>query len=55
MDIVKEIIQNSAMGPLPNSGKVIVVALFVAIVCTLLVMLALLIIHGSTITFHYGY
>ncbi|WP_159076483.1 hypothetical protein [Flagellimonas amoyensis] len=55
MDVVKEIIQNSAIGPLPNSGKAIVAAFFVAIVCTLLVMLTLLILFGSTITFHYGY
>lgn len=55
MDIVKEIIQNSAIGPLASSYKGIVLVLFLTIVCTLFFMLILLILHGSTLTFHYGY
>lgn len=55
MDVVKEIIENSAIGPLSSGYKGIVLLLFLAIVCTLLIMLTLLILHGSTLTFHYGY
>ncbi len=55
MDVVKEIIENSAIGPLSNGFKGIVLLLFLTIVCALLIMLALLILHGSTLTFHYGY
>ncbi|MEZ4810941.1 MAG: hypothetical protein R2819_11340 [Allomuricauda sp.] len=55
MDVVKEIIQNSAIGPLSNGYKSLVLSLFISIVCTLLVMLVLLILHGSSLTFHYGY
>ncbi|WP_318344988.1 hypothetical protein [Flagellimonas baculiformis] len=55
MDLVKEIIQNSAIGPLHSTFKGIVVALFLSIVSALLIMLTLLLLHGSTLTFHYGY
>lgn len=55
MDVVKEIIDNSAIGPFSNGFKSVVLSLFVSIVCMLLVMLTILILNGSSITFHYGY
>lgn len=55
MDVVKEIIQNSAIGPLSNGYKSLVLSLFISIVCILLIMLILLMLHGSSMTFHYGY
>ncbi|WP_165357191.1 hypothetical protein [Flagellimonas olearia] len=55
MDVVKEIIQNSAIGPLPMGYKRLVLSLFVSIVCTLFFMLTLLLINGATANFHYGY
>lgn len=55
MDVLKEIIENSAIGPLSNGYRGIVLLLFLTIVCTLLIMMVLLILHGSSLTFHYGY
>ncbi len=55
MDVVKEIIQNSAIGPLSYGYKSAVLILFGLIVSILLVMLALLLSHGADLTFHYGY
>ncbi len=42
MDVIKEIIQNSAIGPYSNWSKGLVLSLFTSIVCTLVIMLVLL-------------
>ncbi|UJH67300.1 hypothetical protein [Allomuricauda sp. SCSIO 65647] len=42
MDVIKEIIQNSAIGPYSNWSKGLVLSLFTSIVCTLMIMLVLL-------------
>ena len=55
MDVVKEIIRNSAIGPLSYGYKSAVLILFGLIVSILLTMLALLLSHGADLTFHYGY
>ena len=55
MDVVKEIIQNSAIGPLSYGYKSAILILFGLIVSILLIMLALLLSQGTNLTFHYGY
>ncbi len=55
MDVVKEIIQNSAIGPLSNGYKGLVLSLFASIVGTLLMMLVVLIIKGPEISIQFGY
>ncbi|AWX46081.1 hypothetical protein HME9304_03113 [Flagellimonas maritima] len=55
MDVVKEIIQNSAIGPLSNLSKGLVLSLFSFIVGLLLMMLGLLLKHGSQISIQFGY
>jgi hypothetical protein len=55
MDVIKEIIENSALGPLSVGYKRLVLSLFISIVCTLLFMLVLLLLNGSNASFNYGY
>lgn len=55
MDVVKEIIQNSAIGPLHYGYKSAILVLFGLIVSLLFIMMILLLSQGSDLTFHYGY
>ena len=55
MDVVKEIIQNSAIGPLSNGYKSLVLSLFISIVCTLLAMFIVLMIYGPSMNIQFGY
>lgn len=55
MDVVKEIIKNSAIGPLSNWYKGLVLSLFSSIVGVLLTMLVLLLKYGPEINIQYGY
>ncbi len=55
MDVVKEIIQNSAIGPLSNGYKGLVLSLFASIVGTLLTMLVVLLRYGPEMTIQFGY
>ncbi|MEX0312591.1 MAG: hypothetical protein AB3N18_00315 [Allomuricauda sp.] len=55
MDVVKEIIQNSAIGPLSNGYKGLVLSLFASIVGTLLTMLIVLILKGPEMNIQFGY
>lgn len=55
MDVVKEIIQNSAIGPLSNGYKGLVLSLFASIVGILFTMLIVLIKHGPEMNIQFGY
>ncbi|WP_175288722.1 hypothetical protein [Flagellimonas eckloniae] len=55
MDVVKEIIQNSAIGPFSNGFKGIVLSLFASIVGTLVTMLVLLLCYGPQMNIQFGY
>ncbi|SHG31589.1 hypothetical protein [Flagellimonas flava] len=55
MDVVKEIIRNSAIGPFSKGFKSVVLSLFVSIVCTLFTMLVLLLWYGNETTIQFGY
>lgn len=55
MDVVKEIIQKSAIGPLSNWSKGVVLSLFTSIIGLLLTMLVLLLKYGSEIHIQFGY
>lgn len=54
MDVIKEIIQNSAIGPYSNWSKGLVLSLFTSIICTLVFMLVLLFATMPQ-NIHYGY
>ncbi|WP_187269588.1 hypothetical protein [Flagellimonas hymeniacidonis] len=55
MDVVKEIIQNSALGPFSNGFKGLILSLFASIVGVLLTMLVVLITYGPEMSIRYGY
>ncbi|MCL6273410.1 hypothetical protein M3P19_05275 [Muricauda sp. 2012CJ35-5] len=55
MDVVKEIIRNSAIGPFSRRFQGMVLSLFGSIVCTLFIMLVLLLINGTTMNIQFGY
>jgi hypothetical protein len=55
MDVIHEIIRQSAIGPLSNWFKSLILLLFSAIVVTLLSMLVILLISGSQLHITYGY
>ncbi len=55
MDVIKEIIQNSAIGPLSNGYKSLVLSLFASIVITLLIMLIALVLQGPSMNIQFGY
>ena len=55
MDVLNEIIQNSAIGNLSKGYKAMVLLLFSTIVTLLMMMLVFLIFNGSQMTFDYGY
>jgi len=55
MDVINEIIQNSAIGPLSNVYKSLVLLLFSTIVSVLFTMLVVLLKYGPYMTIQYGY
>ncbi len=55
MDVINEIIQNSAIGPLSKWYKSLVLLLFSSIVTTLFVMMVLLLKYGPYINIQFGY
>ncbi|MEM9001312.1 MAG: hypothetical protein AAGB24_13690 [Bacteroidota bacterium] len=55
MDVIKEIIQESAIGPTSNWCKGLVLSLFSAIAATLLVMLVVLLLYGPYTNIQFGY
>ncbi len=55
MDVVKEIIQKSAIGPLSNWSKGVVLSLFTSILGLLLTMLVLLFKYGTQVNIQFGY
>ncbi|WP_165395210.1 hypothetical protein [Flagellimonas allohymeniacidonis] len=55
MDVIKEIIENSAAGPLSKGYKTLVLSLFASIVCTLFTMLVVLLSYGSNLNIQFGY
>ncbi len=55
MDVIIEIIQNSAIGPLSKWYKSLVLLLFSSIVLILLTMLVILIENGSQMNISFGY
>nr|WP_297915226.1 hypothetical protein [uncultured Allomuricauda sp.] len=55
MDVLKEIIENSAAGRLDKGLKTFVLSVFASIVCTLFGMLVLLLRYGSEMNIQFGY
>ncbi|WP_411030787.1 hypothetical protein [Spongiimicrobium sp. 3-5] len=55
MDVINEIIRQSAIGPLSKWYKSLVLLLFSSIVTTLMTMLILLIKNGSHMSIQFGY
>ncbi|MBT8315034.1 MAG: hypothetical protein KJP26_11295 [Maribacter sp.] len=55
MDVINEIIQNSAIGPLSRTYKSFVLLLFSTIVSLLFVMLIVLLTYGPYMTIQFGY
>lgn len=55
MDVIYEIIQSSAIGPLSKGYKSLVLSIFTSIVITLFVMLVLLLKNGANMHIHFGY
>ncbi|SNY99897.1 hypothetical protein SAMN06265377_1711 [Flagellimonas pacifica] len=55
MDVVKEIIKNSAIGPLSRGYKGLVLSLFTSIVGILMTMLIILLKHGTNMNIQFGY
>ncbi|MEK6153794.1 hypothetical protein WIW50_11065 [Flavobacteriaceae bacterium 3-367] len=54
MDVINEIIRQSAIGPLSKGYKSIVLLLFSSIVTTLMIMLVVLLLNGPN-TIQFGY
>lgn len=55
MDVINEIIQNSAIGPFSKLYKSMVLLLFSSIVTMLGAMLVVLLTYGSHMTIQFGY
>jgi hypothetical protein len=55
MDVIKEIIQNSAIGSMSKLYRNLVLSVFSSIVFILLSMIIFLITNASDLTFSYGY
>ncbi|MBC2840569.1 hypothetical protein [Robiginitalea sp. SC105] len=55
MDVLTQIVKESAIGPLTAWFKSLVISLFIAIVVTLASMLVLLLMHGSQTVITFGY
>jgi len=55
MDVINEIIQNSAMGAMSKGYRKLVLLVFSTIVSVLFTMLFVIISKGSELTIHFGY
>ncbi len=55
MDVLNEVIRQSAIGKVPIAFKNLVLMIFSTIVMTLLTMLMVLLIHGPEMTITFGY
>ncbi len=55
MDVIKEIISKSAVGPFHMGFKALVLSIFTSIVCTLFGMLFVLICYGTEMNIQFGY
>ena len=55
MDVINEIINQSALGSLSKGFKSLVLSVFTSIVLTLFAMLIAIIINGSQMQFSFGY
>ncbi|MEO0528523.1 MAG: hypothetical protein AAFZ89_14925 [Bacteroidota bacterium] len=55
MDVINEIIQQSAIGPLSKWYKSLVLLLFSTIVTVLMAMLVILLKYGSQMSIQFGY
>lgn len=55
MDVINEIIRQSAIGPLSKGYKSLVLLLFSSIVTVLMIMLVLLIKNGPHMNIQFGY
>ncbi|WP_445382190.1 hypothetical protein [Robiginitalea sp. IMCC43444] len=55
MDVINQIIQQSAIGAFSNAVRKIVLTVFLAIVLTLLSMLTALLLNGQQIHISFGY
>gem|GEM_PF-1133469 len=55
MDIIKEIIQLSAIGALSKWHKAFILLLFSTIVVALVTMLTILLVNGSSTAINFGY
>ncbi len=55
MDVLNQIVNQSAIGPLNQWVRRFIISLFLAIVLTLLTMLAALLIYGQQFQFSFGY
>jgi len=55
MDVINEIISQSAIGSLSKGIKSLILSVFSSIVITLFVMLVALIINGGDLHFSFGY
>ena len=55
MDVIKEIIKNSAIGPLSKGYRSFVLLLFSTIVSVLFTMLIVLLKYGPYMTIQFGY
>lgn len=55
MDVINQIIQDSALGPTQNWLKSLVLAVFASIVVTLFIMLFVLLLNGPHMNISFGY
>ncbi|MET1259348.1 hypothetical protein ABV409_08400 [Flagellimonas sp. DF-77] len=55
MDVLHEIIENSAIGPYSLWSKGLVISIFSSIVCALATMFVLLMLHGPAMSIQFGY
>ncbi len=55
MDVLNQILQESAIGSFSRIAKSLIVSLFITIVMSLLAMLIALIINGNQLQFSFGY
>ena len=55
MDVLQQILSQSAIGPYSRTSKNVVISLFLAIVITLLAMFTTLLVFGNEISIRFGY
>ncbi len=55
MDVLKEIIAKSAVGPMDKGFKTLIISIFISIVCVLFGMFVALLRYGPEINIQFGY